>query len=216
MKYKAALFDFDYTLGDATASIYEGYCHGFEKMGYPKPDLEAVRRTVGYILEDGFTMITGEADQAKRKEFRGWFQEQVEGRQAQLTKLFPGAEELLHALHDRGIKLGVVTSKRATTLRDILGRYELLELMDFTIGGEMVKSPKPDPEGLNRAIEAVGADRGEVLYCGDTTIDAATAQNGGVDFAAVLNGTTPAEDFGAYPCVHVAPDLLELKSWLGV
>ena len=62
MKYKAALFDFDYTLGDATASIYEGYCHGFEKMGYPKPDLEAVRRTVGYILEDGFTMITGEAD----------------------------------------------------------------------------------------------------------------------------------------------------------
>ena len=59
MKYKAALFDFDYTLGDATASIYEGYCHGFEKMGYPKPDLEAVRRTVGYILEDGFTMITG-------------------------------------------------------------------------------------------------------------------------------------------------------------
>lgn len=216
MKYKAALFDFDYTLGDATASIYEGYCHGFEKMGYPKPDLEAVRHTVGYILEDGFTMITGEADQAKRKEFRGWFQEQVEGRQAQLTKLFPGAEELLHALHDRGIKLGVVTSKRATTLRDILGRYELLELMDFTIGGEMVKSPKPDPEGLNRAIEAVGADRGEVLYCGDTTIDAATAQNGGVDFAAVLNGTTPAEDFGAYPCVHVAPDLLELKSWLGL
>ena len=216
MKYKAALFDFDYTLGDATASIYAGSCHGFEKMGYPKPDLEAVRRTVGYILEDGFTMITGEADQAKRKEFRGWFQEQVEGRQAQLTKLFPGAEELLHALHDRGIKLGVVTSKRATTLRDILGRYELLELMDFTIGGEMVKSPKPDPEGLNRAIEAVGADRGEVLYCGDTTIDAATAQNGGVDFAAVLNGTTPAEDFGAYPCVHVAPDLLELKSWRGL
>jgi len=49
MKYQAVLFDFDYTLGDATASIYEGYCHGFEKMGYPKPDLEAVRRTVGYI-----------------------------------------------------------------------------------------------------------------------------------------------------------------------
>ena len=216
MKYKAALFDFDYTLGDATDSIYEGYCYGFERMGYPQPGLEEVRRTVGHILEDGFTMITGVAEEDKRREFRGWFQEKVEGRQAELTKLFPGAEELLHALHDRGIKLGVVTSKRATTLRDILGRYELLELMDFTIGGEMVKSPKPDPEGLNRAIEAVGADRGEVLYCGDTTIDAATAQNGGVDFAAVLNGTTPAEDFGAYPCVHVAPDLLELKSWLGL
>ena len=216
MEYKAVLFDFDYTLGDATASIYEGYCHGFEKMGYPKPELEAVRRTVGYILEDGFTMITGNADPEKKKEFRGWFQQQVEGRQAELTKLFPGAEELLRGLHGRGIKLGVVTSKRVTTLRDILRRFELLDLMDFTIGGEMVTLPKPDPEGLNAAIAHLGVDRAQVLYCGDTTIDAATARNGGVDFSAVLNGTTPAEDFEAYPHVHIAPDLVELKSWLGL
>lgn len=216
MKYKAVLFDFDYTLGDATASIYEGFCHSFEKMGYPKPDLETVRHTIGFLLEDGFTSITGEGDPAKRKEFRDWFQEKVKGRQAQLTVLFPGASELLRALHDQGCKLGIVTSKHVTSLREILQRYELLDLMDFTIGGEMVKSPKPDPEGLNRAIEAVGVDKGEVLYCGDTTIDAATARNGGVDFAAVLNGTTPAGDFEAYPYVHIAPDLVELKDWLGV
>ena len=216
MKYKAALFDFDYTLGDATASIYEGYCYGFERMDYPRPDLEAVRRTVGYILEDGFTMITGEADEAKRKEFRAWFQEKVEGRQAELTELFPGAEELLRTLHARGIKVGVVTSKRVTTLRDILRRYELLELMDITIGGEMVKRPKPDPEGLNTAIETLGVEKGQVLYCGDTVIDAGTAQNAGVDFAAVLNGTTPAGEFASFPHVHIAPDLPELKGWLGL
>ena len=80
----------------------------------------------------------------------------------------------------------------------------------------MVTLPKPDPEGLERAVEAMGMDKGEVLYCGDTTIDAATAKNAGVDFAAVLNGTTPGSDFEAYPYVHIAPDLLELKSWLGV
>lgn len=216
MNYKAALFDFDYTLGDATASIYEGYCFGFEKMGYPQPELEAVRRTVGYILEDGFTMITGETAEEKRKEFRGWFQQQVEGRQAELTKLFPGAAELLHALHEKGVRVGVVTSKRATTLRDILRRYELLELMDITIGGEMVKSPKPDPEGLNTAIAALGVEKEQVLYCGDTVIDAGTAQNAGVDFSAVLNGTTPASEFERFPSVHIAPDLVELKAWLGV
>lgn len=216
MKYTAALFDFDYTLGDATASIYEGYCYGFEKMGYPKPELEAVRRTVGYILEDGFTMITGEEAPEKRNEFRGWFQKQVEGRQAELTRLCPGAGELIRSLYGRGIKVGVVTSKRVTTLRDILRRFELLDLMDFTIGGEMVKLPKPDPEGLNRAIETLEVDKNQVLYCGDTTIDAATAQNAGVDFCAVLNGTTPAVDFAAYPYVHISPDLLELKSWLEV
>ncbi len=216
MKYKAALFDFDYTLGDATASIFEGYCYGFEKMGYPRPELEAVRHTVGYILEDGFTMITGESGEAKRREFRAWFQEKVEGRQAELTKLFPGAEELLRALHAQGVKVGVVTSKRATTLRDILRRYELLDLMAVTIGGEMVKFPKPDPEGLNTAIAELGVEKGEVLYCGDTVIDAGTAQNAGVDFSAVLNGTTPAGEFEKFPYVHIAPDLVELKSWLEI
>ena len=216
MNYQAVLFDFDYTLGDATASIYEGFCYGFEKMGLPRPQVEAVRETVGYILEDGFTILTGEKEPERRAEFRRWFQEKVEGRQAEMTKLLPGAAELLRALHDRGVKVGVVTSKRRTTLQDILRRYELLELMAVTVGGESVKRPKPDPEGLLGAVETMGLDKRAVLYCGDTTIDAATGQNAGVDFSAVLNGTTPAAAFEPYPHVHIAPDLPELKRWLGV
>lgn len=216
MNYQAIIFDFDYTLGDATESIYEGFCYGFEKMGHPKPTLEAVRQTVGYMLEDEYTLVTGETDPARRAEFRRWFQEKVEGTQAEKTRLFPGAKELLRALRDKGVKLGIVSSKRGTTLREILGRHQLLELLDFTIGGEMVNAPKPDPEGLERAIQTIGVDKAEVLYCGDTVIDAATARNAGVDFAAVLNGTTPAEAFGEYPSVHIAPDLPELKEWLGL
>ena len=55
-----------------------------------------------------------------------------------------------------------------------------------------------------------------MLFCGDTVIDAATAQAGGCDFCAVLNGTTKADAFERFPCVHTAPDLAELKRWLKV
>lgn len=216
MEYQAVLFDFDYTLGDATESIYEGHCYAFEKMGYPKPELEEVCRMVGYLLEDGFTQLTGEADPAKREEFRHIYKEHVKDTQARLTKLFPGAVELLDALHQRGVKLGIVTSKHVDTLEEIMEHHGIRELINFAIGGEMVKLPKPDPEGLNTGIQTFGVDKARVLYCGDTTIDAATAQNAGVDFSAVLNGVTPAADFGAYPSVHIAPDLVELKSWLGI
>ena len=136
------MFDFDYTLGDATASIYEGFCYGFEQMGLPRPEREAVRRTVGHILEDEFTLVSGETDPARRAEFRKWFQSKVEGTQAEKTVLFPGAAELLSSLHARGFKLGIVTSKRHTTLQDILKRFSLTPLLDFTVGGEMVKTPK--------------------------------------------------------------------------
>ena len=216
MKYQAVLFDFDYTLGDATPSIYEGFCHAFDHMGLPRPQLDQVRRTVGHTLQDAYTMLTGDDSPQRREECRRWFHEKVKGRQAAMTLLLPGARELLQALHDNGVKVGIVTSKHSATLHEILDRYDLRGLLDFTIGGEGVAAPKPDPEGLNAGIGALGADRDKVLYCGDTTIDAATAQNAGVDFAAVLNGTTPAAEFAAYPSVHIAPDLIELKEWLGV
>ena len=53
MGYRAICFDFDYTLGDATDAIVAGYTYALTQMGWPAPDREAVRRTVGYMLEDG-------------------------------------------------------------------------------------------------------------------------------------------------------------------
>ena len=50
--YRAVCFDFDYTLADATDSIVAGFQHGFTKMGWPAPDRETVRGTIGYLLED--------------------------------------------------------------------------------------------------------------------------------------------------------------------
>ena len=75
---------------------------------------------------------------------------------------------------------------------------------------------KPNPEGLGLALEKLGLSSEQVLFCGDTVIDAATAQAGGCDFCAVLNGTTPRAAFRDYPHVHIAEDLAELQGWLGL
>ena len=214
--YRAVLFDFDYTLGDATESIVLGFRHAFEKMGYPEPEREAVRRTVGYILEDGFTILTGERDPDKRAEFRRWFREKAHPIQRTGTPLFPGAQELLRALHGADVKVGVVSSKNTDTLRGILEHHGVLELMSVVTGGDLVTRPKPDPEGLNAALAGLGMRPEAVLFCGDTVIDAETAQRAGTRFCAVLNGTTPAGAFEAFPCVHIASDLPELKNWLDI
>ena len=62
MKYRAICFDFDYTLGDSTDSIVAGFQYGFTRLGWPAPDRETVRRTVGYLLEDAYTLLTGDRD----------------------------------------------------------------------------------------------------------------------------------------------------------
>ena len=216
MNYKAVCFDFDYTLGDATDAILAGFTHALTAMGWPPPEREAVRRTVGYMIEDAYTMLTGDADPAHREQMRPLFVEVAHPMQVEHTPLFPGAMELLGGLRGQGIRLGIVSSKRTQVLQEVLEHNGALEFFGVIVGSDVVKEYKPDPEGLLLAMEQMRVSPGQVLYCGDTLIDAQTAQRAGVDFCAVLNGTTTEQEFLSVPHVHIARDLMELSRWLGV
>lgn len=214
MKYRGIFFDFDYTLGDATEAIVAGFLYGLHTMGYPIPTREDIRHTVGFVLRDGFTNLTGEQDEAKRDEFCALYRSICTPAQIATAKLCDGARELLEDLRSRGIKLAVVSSKPSPILTQILTARGIYDLFDVVIGPDQLPRPKPDPAGIMAALAATGLEKSEVLYCGDTVIDAGAGQNAGVDFCAVLNGTTPADDFGPFPHVHIAPDLPELQTWL--
>ncbi len=214
MKYCGIFFDFDYTLGDATEAIVAGFLYGLHTMGYPIPTRQDIRHTVGFVLRDGFTNLTGERDEAKRDEFCKLYRSICTPAQIATAVLCDGAKELLEDLHARGVKLAVVSSKPAPILEQILRARGIYDLFDTVIGPDQLPRPKPDPAGILAALEATGLAKDQVLYCGDTVIDAGAGQNAGVDFCAVLNGTTPAADFEAFPHVHIAPTLPELHGWL--
>ena len=71
-------------------------------------------------------------------------------------------------------------------------------------------SRTPSPEGVKFALEHLGSSPEETLYIGDSTVDAETAQNAGVDFAGVLNGMTTAEELRVYPHKIIMQNLGEL------
>ena len=214
--FQAVCFDFDYTLGDSTDSIVAGFQHGLTALGWPAPDREAVRNTIGYVLEDAYTLLTGDANPENRARFRPLFLEVAMERQRRETTLFPGADALLRGLHRRGIRQAIVSSKRGDTIQIILDRLGLLQELDLVIGSADVRRHKPDPEGLLLAMERLGVSPGDTLFCGDTVLDAGAAQNAGCHFAAVLNGTTPAAAFAPFSPDHIAPDLDDLARWLGL
>ena len=210
-QYRAVCFDFDYTLGDSTDSIVAGFQHGFSKLGWPIPDRETVRGTIGYLLEDAYALLTGDGDPDRQAQFRAYFLEVAKPRQREETTLFPGAAELLRALHSRGVRLGIVSTKSGDTIQYIMDRCGLGELLDLVIGSYEVTRHKPHPEGILKALEHMQVPPEDFLYCGDTVLDAEAAQRAGVDFAAVLNGTTPAEDFAPWPHVCIARNLNQLE-----
>ena len=216
MDLQAVLFDFDYTLGDATDVIVEGFWYAFDQLGLPRPGREAVRRTIGHKLEDEYTLLTGDTDLGRLAQFGALYRQQANPRQITGTRLFPGAVELLSALRAAGLHTGVVSTKRTDTLLGVVEHCGIAPLLDLVTGGDLVARPKPDPEGLLAALHTLDLAPGQALYCGDTVLDAGAAQRAGVPFCAVLNGTTPAADFAPFPFVHIAPDLWDLKRWLAL
>ncbi len=214
--FQAVCFDFDYTLGDCTDSIVAGFQHGLTAMGWPAPDREAIRATIGYLLEDAYTMLTGDKNPENRAKFRPLFLEVAQELQRREAALFPGASELLRGLKSRGVKIALVSTKKGDTLEIIMERFGLLQELETVIGSADVRRPKPDPEGLLLAMERMGVKPEDTLFCGDTVLDAGAAQNAGCHFAAVLNGTTPAEAFDGFSPDYIAKDLPALHAWLGL
>lgn len=142
----------------------------------PSPPEEAIRPTIGMVLEDEFTFLSGEADPARRAEFRQLYTEKAGPMHVSVTRLFPGALELLTALKRRGIPTGIVSTKKTATIRDVAEARGITPLLSSILGGDQVSAPKPDPEGLLASLTALGLEPHEVLFCGDTVIDGEAAR----------------------------------------
>ena len=207
MHYKACLFDFDYTLGDATEGIVASMNYAFGQLGLPVQDREAIRKTIGMHLSEAFARLTTLEDPGQAARFQQAFREKADQVMTRCTVLFPEAVPVLRRLRTEGIMTGIVTTKFRYRIVELLEAMQITDLVDVIVGGEDVGRPKPDPEGLLLAIDRLGLPKELVLYTGDSTIDAKTAAAAGVDFVAVTTGTTSREEFAPYPNIRVVHNL---------
>ena len=129
-------------------------------------------------------------------------------------RVFDSVAPVTKELRARGVTLGIVSSKFRYRIEDVLLRDRLQNVFSVIIGGEDVPVHKPDPTGLQRAIRRLGRIASEVLYVGDSAVDAETAGRAGVPFVAVLTGVTPEEALAACGRFPMIKDLGELPALL--
>ncbi len=213
MTPRAVLFDFDFTLGDSSDGIVECTNAALEALGLSPAAPDAIRRTIGLPLERMFEILTGSEEPAP-PEFRRYFVARADQVMVDRTTLYPGVHETLADLAGRGARLGIVTTKYAYRVHSILAREGLDSAFAVVVGADAVRRPKPDPEGLRHALKTVGASAGDALFVGDSTTDAAAAQNASVPFVGVLSGVTPVAAFADYPAVAMLSGVSDLPGWL--
>jgi phosphoglycolate phosphatase len=210
LAYSIYLFDFDYTLADSERAIVACYRHVLEKHGYTGASDYDICKTIGYPVKNSMTMLTGETDIAKLEQYHLEFRQKADEVMVNNTDLYPSTVPTLEKLRSKGCRIGIISTKYRFRIEDILKRFNITNLVDIIIGGEDIALPKPDPQGIFLALERLGGQKSDVLYIGDSLVDANAANNAAVDFAAVTTGTTQAREFEALPHIKIMNDLSEL------
>ncbi|MBQ8965362.1 HAD-IA family hydrolase [Ruminococcus sp.] len=198
-RYKAYIFDFDLTLADSSGGILECFKHTLKHYGCPVPDDRTIYNTIGHTLQDSFDILTGIPMNPLREEMRNVYVEKANEVMSAHTYFYGDTLPMLEKLRKNGAQIAIVSTKMRYRIVESFEMQLHVHPYDLIVGLEDVSAPKPDPQGIIKAMEELGVTPDEVLYVGDSYIDAQTAVNAGVEFAAVTTGSTAAEEFEKYP-----------------
>ena len=174
---------------------------------------ELLRASHGKSLEVFAGQLGG--DDADPQAFVAAYRDYYYTRNDTGLEVYAGIADVLAALGERGIKMGVVTAKLGKGARQELEIVGLRECFEIVVGAEDAARAKPYPEPFVKAMSALGANAQQTLMIGDTPADVAGARAAGVRVAAALWGSSdPAAVKAAAPdhCLTQPEAVLALVS----
>jgi len=211
---QAILLDFDYTLVDSSQGAIDCIDFALKALGLSPVSDEAACRTIGLSLPDTLIQLAGTQHADKRDAFTRLFVQRSDEVMAAKTTLFAWTPEVVRALKERGLALGIVSTKYRRRIEAVLEREHMLGLFDAIVGGEDISPHKPDPASLLLALERLGVRPENALYVGDSVTDAEAANRAGIPFVAVLSGKTRREDLNDHDVYRIIDSLRHLPDLL--
>lgn len=188
MKYKAVIFDLDGTVLDTIGDLAAAVNYALEQYSLPTHSVEDVRRMVGNGVANLIRRATpAETTDAECAEILAAFKARYREHINDLTVPYEGIREMLRALKDAGIYVGINSNKFDAALQSLC-HIHFEGLYDYAVGESEVTPKKPDPAAAQRIMAAAGASAAETIYIGDSNVDLDTARNAGIDSAWVSWG----------------------------
>ena len=181
-------FDLDGTLLDTSGDLGAAVNHALALAGRDPVPHSAVSGLIGggaKLMLERALALTGGAEGIDQDALFAQLLAYYEANIAVHTALYPGAEAMLDALADRGIKLAVVTNKREPMARKLFDTLGLTSRFACIIGAGRYPL-KPAPDALHAMVAQLGG--GTAAFVGDTTFDTRAARAAGLPSVAVSFG----------------------------
>lgn len=202
----AVLLDVDGTLVDTTYLHTVAWWRALAEAGEARP-MAQIHPLIGMGSTELLTSLLGR-DEEKISEAHGRFF----GELHPWIRPLPGAQELLHRLHEHGPLVILVTSAKERDLPALLGALDSSDVIDDVVHGEEVDSAKPSPDLFEVALDRIDVAPELSVALGDAVWDIEAAKRAGVPCIGLLTGGIDQhrlEDAGAVEVYESCEALLE-------
>ncbi len=203
----------DGTLIDQTVAIIRCYAEVITRLGYPKPDDDVIRRSLGGPMASTMGLfIQEEQMDAACKAFRAHFPEiMFDG-----LVVLPGGMELIERAYKARIPQVLFTNKHGDTARQVSRYAGFSKYVPTCIGSSDTEWHKPDAQLTEHVLQTIDAEKAGAVIIGDSPTDIAVAQNAGLTCYCVATGAHSVEELlkaGAEAAYESLPELANSIVW---
>lgn len=165
---KAIVFDFDGTLANTLPICYYAFQKVFNKYDNKNLTTNEIKEMFG-PSETG--ILRKNLSNPNKEEAIEYYYAQYSKLHNSLVEVNSEIRGLLTSLREENIKIGIFTGKAKRSLDISLKALDMEGLFDVMITGDDVLKPKPDPEGLLKALSLLAVENFEAIYIGDSDAD---------------------------------------------
>ncbi|HJN02044.1 MAG: HAD-IA family hydrolase [Nitrospinota bacterium] len=205
------IFDLDGTLIDSKNDIADSVNYTLKRLHLPSLQNSLIYSYVGNgvlpLLEKVISCSNKKSNlENALKVFRKHYEEHL----LDSTRLYPGVMEILKHFSD--VNMGLVSNKPERFVKKILKGLNVDCFFPVVIGGDTLKTKKPDPEGVNMIRNRFGADLHETVIVGDGGVDIETGKEAGIHTCGVSYGLRDRKELVEAGAEIIIDDILELKN----
>jgi phosphoglycolate phosphatase len=180
---RTLIFDLDGTLSDPILGISRSINHALTSSGYLARAQSDLTQYVGPPLDETFRVLTDASD-AELRNLVSLYRDRYAEVGFSENTIYPGIVSALNKLSNRGVRLGVCTSKREDFAEKILRMFEIRDHFCFVSGGDVGVTKRQQIARL--LIDGTISSR--ALMIGDRAVDVLAAHENGIGSVGVLWG----------------------------
>lgn len=214
---KAVFFDLDGTLIDSLADLGQAVNRTLADLGFPAQPVERCREFIGEgarRLVERAIPVAFQGEEATVERALRLYQAHYESGWRDQTEVYPGMNELLERLAQRGVKLGVISNKPHRFTEMCVAHFFPQAKFELVLGQRDEVARKPDPAAAFEAAAWFGVGIESCCYVGDSGVDMAFAKAAGMRAIGVAWGFRDREELWKSGANEVVDDAGALESIL--